>query len=249
MPYRKKKTFVRRKRRTTQKSIYPRKRGDTRGKLQSTAVIMMPRGKGPFPSALFTKFTYADRFQLASSTGSFASNVFNINSLYDPDASGVGHQPRGYDTLVGATGGNAPYNKYVVYGCKISIRFTSHSSSVSTGSIGLIVYPATSTPPSNSDDARETSNSIVKTINTLGAGSDSMKSISWYINIPGLRGMSKRDWINEHEGAAAYNANPVYLNKAMVFYEDEAGGTSSVYAHVMLTFYAKLSSLNELQES
>lgn len=210
---------------------------------------MLGPGKGPFPQALFTKFTYSDRFALSSSTGIIATNVFNLNSLYDPDATGAGHQPRGYDALLGADNSGAPYNRYVVYGCKIFIRFVSGSNSSTTGSCGVIIHPATNVPPTTADEIRETSNSIVKCINSLGAGSDTMKTVSWYVNIPGLRGMAKSTWLNEHDGAARYNTSPSYLDKATVFYQDDIGNTSSVYAHVSLTFYAKLSALNELTES
>ena len=52
--------------------------------------------------------------------GTFA-HTFMANGLYDPDVSGIGHQPRGYDEMA------TLYGKYVVTSCKIMCRFRNAS--------------------------------------------------------------------------------------------------------------------------
>lgn len=47
----------------------------------------------------FYKLTYADSVQLTTATSSSGEYVFRLNSLYDVDSSGTGHQPYGHDTL------------------------------------------------------------------------------------------------------------------------------------------------------
>jgi len=52
---------------------------------------------GNFPSTKTVALRYLDNFTLdASATGS-AVHVFSINSIYDPNVSGVGHQPMFHD--------------------------------------------------------------------------------------------------------------------------------------------------------
>lgn len=45
------------------------------------------------------------------------THVFSANGIYDPNITGTGHQPRGYDQL------SLMYDHYVVIGSKISIKF------------------------------------------------------------------------------------------------------------------------------
>lgn len=49
--------------------------------------------------------------------------VFSANGMYDPNNSGLGHQPRGFDQL------NAMYDHYTVLGATITVRFTNQSTS------------------------------------------------------------------------------------------------------------------------
>lgn len=51
--------------------------------------------------------------------GIAADYVFSANGIYDPNVTGTGHQPLGFDQLM------TFYNKYTVIGSKIQIRFES----------------------------------------------------------------------------------------------------------------------------
>lgn len=53
-----------------------------------------------------------------SSTGG-AENAFRLNSLFDPDFTGVGTQPVGFDQWSGL------YNRYRVHSCKVHVEFIS----------------------------------------------------------------------------------------------------------------------------
>lgn len=70
-----------------------------------------------FPDRLKTKLQYQDVVQLAASAGSPAVWQFRMNSLFDPDYSGTGHQPQWYDQL------SAVYSNYKVLGSKITCVF------------------------------------------------------------------------------------------------------------------------------
>lgn len=70
-----------------------------------------------FPNSIITKLRYCDTIQLTSTLGSIATNVFNANSIFDPDATGVGHQPLYRDQYA------AIYDQYTVLGSKITVTF------------------------------------------------------------------------------------------------------------------------------
>jgi hypothetical protein len=73
--------------------------------------------KAPVARKMITKMRYQAATYFNPGT-TLAVRVFSANSLFDPDRSGVGHQPRGFDQLVGVL-----YDHYVVIGAKIIIQF------------------------------------------------------------------------------------------------------------------------------
>lgn len=60
---------------------------------------------------------------LAISTDSSVLNtyLFNLNSVYDPDRTGTGHQPFGFDQMA------TFYSKYCVVGCKWQVVFANNA--------------------------------------------------------------------------------------------------------------------------
>lgn len=80
--------------------------------------------KSPVPPYMVTKLRYADCMQLkidAVVLQDSVAHIYQANSISDPDWSGVGHQPRGFDQLM------ALYDHYTVLGSKITVTFTNVS--------------------------------------------------------------------------------------------------------------------------
>lgn len=72
-----------------------------------------------FPSQLVTKLRYADTYALVCTSGAIAKNVFNMNSIFDPDSTGIGHQPAYRDTYA------TLYDQYAVISSNIKVTFVS----------------------------------------------------------------------------------------------------------------------------
>lgn len=68
----------------------------------------LSRYSDPFPSKAQYALRYSDQITLNPGTGANAMYRFRANSIFDPDFSGVGHQPYGHDTLQNI------YQSYVV---------------------------------------------------------------------------------------------------------------------------------------
>lgn len=77
-----------------------------------------------------TKLVYSDIFSLNPAGGAAAYQVFNANSLFDPDKTGVGHQPRGFDEL------SALYHRYRVLASKMSIVVSNSTATPVTVCVG-----------------------------------------------------------------------------------------------------------------
>ena len=52
-----------------------------------------------FPDTLQTTLRYQETLSLSSTSGSLFGYIYNLNGLYDPNHTGVGHQPLYFDQL------------------------------------------------------------------------------------------------------------------------------------------------------
>lgn len=64
---------------------------------------------------MIVKLRYAEEFTLNASSGSLTAQYFRANSVFDPDVTGVGHQPMEYDFWQGV------YNHYTVVASSIKL--------------------------------------------------------------------------------------------------------------------------------
>lgn len=110
------------KRRTyrAKRSVRPRRR--TYRKKMGVKRKLRPMYKNinyPLATSVVKRLKYVERIQLNPAlTGAIASYTFAANDLFDPNRSGTGHQPYGFDQLM------ALYNHYQVTGSKITITVT-----------------------------------------------------------------------------------------------------------------------------
>lgn len=90
-------------------------------------------GKIPlFPPRFRASLRYADTVTLSSTSGAVASYVFSANGLFDPDVTGTGHQPAGFDQMM------LSYDHYTVLRARITCTFHNNTSSVSpTAAVSL----------------------------------------------------------------------------------------------------------------
>lgn len=109
------------------------------------------RLKGPtaFPDRVYIKLKYADMYTATITSGIQATQVMRGNSLFDPDRTGGGHQPYGYDQWA------AMYGSYRVHASKITVRAMASGTFTTPGGYEtwIDLYPAHNytTPPSISN--------------------------------------------------------------------------------------------------
>jgi len=70
---------------------------------------------------------YSDPYALTSTSGSTALYQWKVNSLFDPDLTGSGHQPRFFDQLCASTG---PYTKYRVLHHRVKVTIIQDTAAV-----------------------------------------------------------------------------------------------------------------------
>lgn len=78
--------------------------------------------RGTFPATYYARHTYVERFTLTQALNDLMiDRLFRCNSLYDPDYTGSGHQPLGFDEMA------VIYDHYEVLGSKITVNFACQS--------------------------------------------------------------------------------------------------------------------------
>lgn len=96
---------------------------------------------GGQPSSKLVKLRYCEEISLNAATGSITYNDFCANGMYDPNLTGTGHQPLGYDQLM------AYYDHYTVIGSKITAQFVSTTGTNATPSyLAIGLYDTTAQP-------------------------------------------------------------------------------------------------------
>lgn len=82
--------------------------------------LAMLRSSGiwaPLPERIHTTLKYADRFSVNPGAGTLGIYVISANGLYDPNITGTGHQPKGFDQLI------ALYDHYCVTKAHIKVTW------------------------------------------------------------------------------------------------------------------------------
>lgn len=80
----------------------------------------------PFPAKAHYTLRYSDVITLNPAAGATANYLFRANSIFDPDLTGVGHQPYGHDTL------QSIYKSYVVDKAVVTLTPTQFGNTVAT---------------------------------------------------------------------------------------------------------------------
>lgn len=179
------------------------------------------------------KLEYNRDFTLAASSPSVPQyHTFRLNSLYDPDLTGIGGQCSGYDEWC------TLYEKYCVYGCKVTVRAVNKTSNPAV----IVMWPAVVQPSTitDSEDARQNAGAVYR---MLGNNSGVDKSVmSRYYTISSLYGVSKKAILESDGYRSLNNTNP--SNQALITIMVDSSPTQAAYDvtyNIQMIFYAELS--------
>lgn len=194
-------------------------------------------GKFPCPPSDKHEFTYTSNVQLTSgATSTFGTeHVYRLNSCYDPDYSIAGHQPYGWDLIMGQK-----YYAFCVEACTVDISF------INTSTSELVVGAQIS---SSADSAQLQGNSLnlaperfnvwSQTVPTTGS-----QRVRIHQTIPtyAVEGVTKDQYMGNfaYWGSAAADASSnSFIRIAVCDFAGDAGGRV-LEARVTLTYHTKV---------
>lgn len=162
-----------------------------RGKRTGRKTVVVNRAITPVPQRFLTQHKYSTTFTLGS-----LQNIYrmNLNSLYDPDQTGTGHQPYGFDQMA------ALFNRYRVYGVSYQVQGYQFNNPIRFGCVAT----NDSASPSNLATLVELPRS--KTAIQINGGSTA--KITGYVNLPSLTGRTKAQYMADDRYQAQNNTNP-----------------------------------------
>jgi len=193
------------------------------------------RGQYGFPPTLAAKLKYVESVAFTSALGAVQSNVFRANSLFDPNETGLGHQPMYFDQFA------AIYNRYVVRKSRMKVTFnvvteTAATSCFTVGVIGQASSTIDTLPNTNMED----NHSKYKIMNGRNGGTGQQVLYLDYIPERDLN-ISHRD----DTAGAVVTTNPSLTYKFIPWVADlQATGSTNVTAVVEIIFDVEFSDVS-----
>jgi len=177
----------------------------------------------PFASRYITKMKYSE---VALLTAGNIQYLFNANSVFDPNATGVGHQPYGFDQL------SPIYNRYRVISCKYVVNAYS-SAGGTTGAIRFGTLLANEIPPINNMSELAENPRAQTRVQIVGGSTQTIKG---KISIPSLMGRTKSQYMADDRYQALVTANPQELAYLAIYAQDMADAAATVTLAVTLEY-------------
>lgn len=155
-----------------------------------------------------------------------SSYVFQ-SSIYDPDLTGVGHQPLWRDQLA------LLYNRYRVIGVKYEVIF--RNSNVNQLTWAYIKYSDSATLETNPNTLIERKEGRFVMLDSLNGRSNRVKG---YMPVNRSFGLSKKEFYDDDGFIANILANPTKMAYLHI-YAMTLNSSALVHAQVNLTFYTE----------
>lgn len=174
----------------------------------------------PLPDRSFTKLRYSSLSALTYAGFAVpASAQIRINSLFDPDLTGAGHQPLAFDEY------SAIYNRYRVYGMKWKITFSNRDTTYQA-EVAIQARPNVATH-SNMDTIYEAPYTNRKATLGIEGSGQAVRVLSGYTSVSKIRGVNKSVVKNDDQYSALITANPA-ITPALTLYMQNTSTTTAI---------------------
>lgn len=195
------------------------------------------RALQPIPQRYICKMKYAESIVTDASFGTY---WFNLNSIYDPNRTGTGHQPYAFDTL------SSLYNRYRVISCGWRIQPSYTNSTVAQST--QIACMAANEVLSITSLSEMKENPRAKYVNqSIGGGIITLSGKSY---IPSLVGRTKAQYMADDRYQATVTTNPNELAILNILTSGTGNDTGSpVSLNVVLEYTVEFFDIKHLSQS
>lgn len=231
------KKFIKRKRQV-------RKRGvRTHRKTGGLITLNNTSGLSPIPARYVTKMKYCTATTLTGA--GMRQYQMNLNSLFDPDRTGIGHAPYGKNQLLGAPGGVGLYNRYRVFRVDYVLTVANDSYNIH---YAVLNSNDASPPINNVSEARENPRCKYQVQNPGGT----LKQLRGSVSLPALMGKTPEQYRTSDSTGGTYNTTPselAVMNIYMQGLNDDITVSMSHTLNLTMVFYCELTDPHVLDQS
>lgn len=192
------------------------------------------------PVEKFAVLPYNESALISAPTlGVATAYVFSANGLYDPNITGTGHQPMGFDQAM------LFYEHYTVTHVKVTVNWL-NTDIDDSAMVGILVAPDT-TVEANATRLNE-NGLLVKRIIQPNASGMNNKSMSILVDIGKVNG--KKDVTAENDFRGDVASNPVEQSYIHLFcYNFSSSNTVGLAFDVLLEYTAKFTEPRKMTQS
>lgn len=197
--------------------------------------VNVNRALNPIPQRYICKMKYCETNVTNAVTGQY---LYNLNSLFDPDRTGTGHQPMGFDNM------SLLYNRYRVISCSWRIE-----SPITNDSDFRSIHAQPNNDPDitwgNAGYMRESPRTKYVTLNPGGVA----KTLTGWISLPSLVGRSRAEYMADDRYQADVLSNPQEAAILYVLSTNMNGNPISVPIQVTLEYTVEFFDVKHLLQS
>lgn len=194
-------------------------------KSAATSLSRVSEGFMPlFPVRTHKTLRYHTNVSVATTAGAVATYIFRANDLFDPDFSGTGHQPMGFDQMM------VFYNHFAVDRCRIIVNAANTAASSLHAGIRL---DASSTPLTSPDQILEfggTTYDVLEAKNAYG----SSKTFMLDVDIARIQGIPRKNIATDPSLRGDAGTSPTELTYFHLFVWDPLSSNGTVNFDVTL---------------
>lgn len=222
--------------RLKKRSVRRRKAVNTKAKIGKRSTLVVNKAIQPFPQRYISKMKYSETFALNSLNGyTFA---FNLNSIFDPNRTGIGHQPYGHDTL------QALYNRYRVIACTWNLSFYSGGSVCRVATLPL---NEAFTPTSVTNVSEVCENPRSRWAIQIPGGNT--KIIRGKVYLPNLVGRTKAQYMADDRYQAQFGASPGEFAILNIIGGDISDAGTNIQCTITLQYTVEAFDMKQLAQS
>lgn len=156
--------------------------------------------------------------------GGAGDYIFRINSIFDPNFTGGGHQPSMHDQMANI------FERYTVYAAEYKVIF-SNSSASNRQAVGVYISDRSDTVSDFTTLVEQ--GSVEYTTLPVATAGGSQKTFSGFVDLPKLMGMEKDQYIADANYCPEFGTDPNDPAFLHCIYADIAGGGSTVITLVV----------------
>ncbi len=203
------------------------------------------------PTSADLTFRYADRISIdAAGSGAVALYQFSANGMYDPDITGTGHQPLGFDQWMGTSSTTGFYNHYTVVSSQISITACSQAADNTGQAIVALGLSDDTTVGIDINTALENPTYKHVVLGSVGSGHD-IVNLSHNFDACQQFGLTPQALYAKDDLKGIYTSNPAEQTYFTIYVasDNPTVNPAAVSVVVEITYHAHLSERRELLTS